>query len=325
MRRGCRGDAWSQLSAIIVFAGEREIRAACILCELKFFGVIRNASAMQRFEVNVRFDCPICRIPASASVEVPEPEWDAAEGFGDLNSEGETAVQCPRCATWFEAYVVNSAGHCDVTLTDHKDTAVHAGIASYSYPDEDELADYPVADNPLEVFNESHRQIEELLQSHGGEDGHHIINRMVFAQQISALEAYLGDTLINVVSNNKSAMARLLGLDKELAKERFSLHEVASSPNLVPTKVRQYLKSILYHNLKKVNFLYKAALDIDLLDPAVDNSKIFRAIEYRHDCVHRNGFDGDGNKLDVFTKSYVREVSGLIRALIQRIESALPF
>jgi hypothetical protein len=44
---------------------------------------------------------------------------------------------------------------------------------------------------------------------------------------------------------------------------------------------------------------------------------------HRHDCVHRNGFDKDGNRLFIFTKEYIEEIATLMRALVRRINEYL--
>ncbi len=81
-----------------------------------------------------------------------------------------------------------------------------------------------------------------------------------------------------------------------------------------------YLRSILYHDLAKVDFLYRTALDAPVLGEKEDNDKLFKAITYRHDCVHRNGRDKEGNRLTVFTKAYVQEIAVVMRSLVDRIE-----
>ena len=43
-----------------------------------------------------------------------------------------------------------------------------------------------------------------LLKQQGRDDGSHVMNRMIFAQQISALEAFLADRLINRVMADKA-------------------------------------------------------------------------------------------------------------------------
>ena len=43
----------------------------------------------------------------------------------------------------------------------------------------------------------------------------------------------------------------------------------------------------------------------------------------RHDCVHRNGFDKDGNELKVFTKAFVQDTADLIKVFVENIEKAV--
>jgi hypothetical protein len=43
-----------------------------------------------------------------------------------------------------------------------------------------------------------------------------------------------------------------------------------------------------------------------------EKATLFKAVILRHDCVHRNGFDKDGNELKVFTKAFVQNTADLI-------------
>ncbi|MXN63278.1 hypothetical protein GR183_00040 [Stappia sp. GBMRC 2046] len=274
---------------------------------------------IQRFETDVRFECPVCGKYAETSAEVPEPNWGAAEKMSDLTSEDQTEVVCNHCKTAFSAYVYNSSSSCDVTLDEHPDTVVDADMAFFSPPDED-WTETDIPANPYDVFMQSYHHTGDILADHGGDDGSHLINRMVFAQQVGAMEAYLGDTLKNRVNEKPEAMLRLLEADKELAKQRFGLAEIAAKPEIVSEAVAQYLRSILYHNLPKVDFLYRTALEVTVLRSDADKAKLMKAINYRHDCIHRNGFDKDGAQLTKFTKAYVQETADLIKSLVEQIE-----
>ena len=148
-----------------------------------------------------------------------------------------------------------------------------------------------------------------------------MIHRMVFAQQVSALEAYLGDTLIKGVQAKPDALTRLVAADKDLNAEKFTLADIAGNPGLLGEKVAAYLRTILYHNLAKVDFLYRTALNVRVLGDKADNGLLLQAIKHRHDCVHRNGMDKDGNRLTVFTKAYVQRVADAMRILVDRIEA----
>jgi hypothetical protein len=136
------------------------------------------------------------------------------------------------------------------------------------------------------------------------------LTEMVFAHRISAMEAYLGDTMINSVQADSAAFGRLLTLNKDLEKEKFTLAEIHASPNFVNSKVRAYLRSLMWHNLPKADVLYKLVLGINLfaMIGEAKTALLLKAVEYRHDCVHRNGYDKDGNRLQVFGLEYVAEV-----------------
>jgi hypothetical protein len=140
---------------------------------------------------------------------------------------------------------------------------------------------------------------------------------------VTALEAYLADTLIKAVLADTSVMTRLLTKDSELAKESFSLAEIAANPDLAKTRVSEYLRSIPYHNLPRVDFLYATALGIRILSLRRDKDRLFKTIMLRHDCVHRNGRDRDGKALRVFTKEYVQDTSDLIKDLVVEIQKKL--
>ena len=189
--------------------------------------------------------------------------------------------------------------------------------------DPDDWVDYPLPDNPFTVFMNSYHHTGDLLADHGKDHGGHVLNRMVFSHQVTALEAYLSDTLLKAVLGDKAAMDRLMATDTDLLQEKFTLAEIAADQNLVKTKIHKYLRSILYHNLAKVDFLYNTALQVKIINLISDKSRLFTAIKLRHDCVHRNGFDEDGNELTVFTKQFVQDTADLIKGFVTHIEAAV--
>lgn len=277
---------------------------------------------MQRFETNVSFECPACGEIAATAVEVPEPDWNAAENFSDLNSEGATEVVCNRCRTEFPAYVTNSAGSCHIVLDDHERVDVSSDMAFFS-PEEQDWLEHETKGDPYAFFNESYRQAAQVLAEYGVEAGAHLVNRMVFAQQVSALEAYLGDTLMRRVAVDSEALQRLIEKDKELLAEKVSLTEIAKNPDILRDRVKTHLRAVLYHNLKKVDFLYQTAFRIRVLGTKEENAHLLQAIQYRHHCVHRNGMDQEGNRLTVFTPQYVKETADRMKALVDRIQFEL--
>jgi hypothetical protein len=60
-----------------------------------------------------------------------------------------------------------------------------------------------------------------------------------------------------------------------------------------------------------------------ILNLTPNKAELFTAVKLRHDCVHRNGFDKDGNELTVFTKAFVSETADLVRDFVESIENAV--
>jgi hypothetical protein len=189
--------------------------------------------------------------------------------------------------------------------------------------DSDEWLEPPPPDDPFTVFTNSYHGSSDLLAQSGSIDGGHLVNRLVFSHQVTALEAYLGDTLKNEVMRDRLAMQRLIDNDLDLKARKFSLAEIAQDPKLIDRIVREHLCGIMYHNLPKVDVLYRIALEFGILSLAADKDSLFTAVHLRHDCVHRNGSDKDGNELKVFTKTFVQETADSIKDLVQRIEQSV--
>jgi hypothetical protein len=58
-----------------------------------------------------------------------------------------------------------------------------------------------------------------------------------------------------------------------------------------------------------VHGLYKNALKVEFLPDEVQQAFMQEVVMLRHDCVHRNGFTRDGDKLDVFTFDFLCKVA----------------
>jgi hypothetical protein len=277
----------------------------------------------------------VARIRDKATGEIleigrEELDWDAVGG--DERQMGpainyQAVLEHPELGTlkWsLWEYPVGVENYRDADVGEHE----LIGDFDYGLEHEEEEPDdwiaYSLPDNPFSIFLASWQETGALLATHGSHVGAHLLNRMLFSHQITALEAYLGDTLLNEVLRDNDAMMRLIQKHSELTQLKFTLTEIAADSDLVKKKVREYLRSVLYHNLAKVDALYDIALRLRIL-PLMENNKndLFKAVSLRHDCIHRNGFDKDGNELTVFTKQFVQEQANLIRSSVEKIEKAV--
>jgi hypothetical protein len=271
---------------------------------------------MQRFESWVQFECPACKNRVWTTVEVPAPNF-AAERGSDTATEGKVSFCCPTCNKELQGHAYSSPHYCTIALHDFPETTVDAEPPKYS-PDVDWI-DYETPNDPYQEFIVSLAHTEDMLTEHG--DGFAVANQMVFAHRIGALEAYLSDTIINLVAANPQALSRLLASNTDLAREKFTLQEIDANPDLVKSKVLGHLRDSLWHNLPKVRVIYQSVLNLDLFKilGQDDKATLLQAIQYRHDCVHRNGFNRDKKLLDVFTKEYVTNIKQVLERLVSEI------
>ncbi|SCA55947.1 conserved hypothetical protein [Candidatus Terasakiella magnetica] len=269
----------------------------------------------------ISFSCPECEEYTLCDIYVPEPDF-SGEKTSDCISEADVEVECENCGAGFDVSVVNRWGQIDAEIRKHPEIEIDATDAQYTQ-DEDDWEDYELPDNPYYHFRDAISHSSLILGKFGPQDFQGTINRMVFVQAFSALEAYLSDTLISSVLNDRVALARVLQRDKELLKQKFTLHEIYSEPKLIEQKVKAYLLDISYHNLGKVSHLYKNAFGISIKLEPENWERLHKAVSNRHDCVHRNGYTSDGEKPSIYSQEYIEEIMGLISQLVEKVETEL--
>lgn len=195
--------------------------------------------------------------------------------------------------------------------------------------DHDGWINIDVPADPYSIFIDTYHRLGDVLAEYGvGHGGvlsytEALINRMVFTQQVSALEAYLSDTLVKNVLENDQVLERVLNGVREMKAKTVSLADIAKSPNIVTDSVKSHLQGILYHDLAKVGKYYEIALNINIWPDDELRKVLFQAILYRHDCVHRNGRTKDGIELGIFTSEYVNGILSKFKIFVEHIEGSV--
>ena len=91
-----------------------------------------------------------------------------------------------------------------------------------------------------------------------------------------------------------------------------------SKYNSLDMLIKGALNNIIYHKIELVKKLYKDNIGIDIQPDDI----IIDAINIRHDIVHRNGKDKEGNPCDI-TKTMVEELSTHVKDYIEKIEISI--
>ena len=91
---------------------------------------------------------------------------------------------------------------------------------------------------------------------------------------------------------------------------------------LASIKEEAYDVIFVDYNIPKVDVLYRIALGFKILPLIPNRRDLLKAVELRHDCVHRNGYDKEGTRHTVFTVPFVKSTAELIRQFVQAVEKA---
>ena len=290
-------------------------------------GKLSELQIEQEFVSDFWMTCPNCHEEVSEKVRVPEPNWSEPDDISGLNSEGTSELHCPNCDKHFECFISFTHGNCDVSLTEHPETNVSADNPSFFPSIEDWVFEETAAD-PLSSFKETIKQVRSIAIEANETDGSSVLNRMCFSQVVSVFEAYLSDTLVNAVQNDTEKLKKLVQGDKELSKVKVGLGDVLKNPAIVNAEVKKHLRSLVYHNLPRIDPIYRMAFGVSLLDDENRSRTLMEYMSDRHDCVHRNGRTKEGDAPEKFTLSFflnaAKEFEDLVIGLEKEINAKKP-
>ena len=140
-----------------------------------------------------------------------------------------------------------------------------------------------------DVYQKSISQITELMKVNvESSELQEYYFRLLYANVISAMEAYLSKTIITLVLNDENSLWNFVRKFK-WNEEKVKIADVKEVYDGINVRVQTELAGILYHNLSKVKKMYKEILDIDILTDHNEMNFLYNAVETRHDIVHRNG------------------------------------
>lgn len=271
---------------------------------------------MQQFVSNISWECPKCETQNQQLVRVPELDF-AAEKSGDMSTFDQIDIVCKNCDTVYFGHVWSSVGDTYFDIEEPEAFTFHGDMPMFWPPEQD----YDPPDDPQSIAEEALSHLRTMAGTEGPASDPQFVNRLVFSGAISCFEAFLGDTLIGAFQEDPVVRTSLLTNNPVLGKIGVSAAELALDSDALTKRIVRELRGYLYHNLVTVIELYRDGFGIDIAPEKSDRDILFKAIENRHHCVHRNGNDQSGNKLDLFDKDYVETVISSIEKCIRHIES----
>lgn len=172
----------------------------------------------------------------------------------------------------------------------------------------------------ISILNEQLSTLKKLLARF---ESSHAISTMIHASAISNLESYLSKKLIPLIAND-----RYLNIQKAYGNQMcsteqkiFSISDIVNN-QLTPSKVlRNTLIGKSFHDVKFVSNLLKKVFSLDISSES--KNWLSNAVEIRHDCVHRSGYDQSHKRVPINKESNYTLIEK-VKLLAQRLEAELP-
>ncbi|MBB3149208.1 hypothetical protein FHS21_005660 [Phyllobacterium trifolii] len=277
---------------------------------------------MHQNGLKVSFACPNADCEGHFEEEVQNASFDwGSERQSDGIGYAETSVECEICEDTFTVAVLATQTGKEVTLKGLTVADLEYIDDTFEHDYDEFLADYEPQD-PFGVYTRSSKELDDLY--YGSEILPRVqapFNKMLYLQHIIAMEAYLSDRLIDIITTDSTKLLTLIGSTPSLRDRPTRLIEVAKDPDYVASTTKAHLQRFSFHDLANVAKFYKSVLNIDLFETDEHRKTLLAIIETRHDLVHRNGRDRNGNET-VIDGPAVERVKEIFQGLIERIEDA---
>lgn len=259
--------------------------------------------------VTITWNCPNCRKQNITQIVPPQPDF-SAETDHDSQSQDDFDVECQHCNHQINVTMCtgmwSSWGEIDV---DDEDLI---GVDDFIEPDDDYYDSVKIEDShndTLEILD----AIEDLSPEHQKK-----LRMLLYANVITKMETFLCDTLKQYVMSDKEHKKRFVSTYKDFNDMNLKYSQIYEKYDSLDNVIKNKLNDILYHNIPKVNNVYKKVIGIDIKPDDI----VFKAIDKRHDIVHRNGKDKEGNLLNI-SKDEVKELSEYMVDYINGIEEKI--
>lgn len=263
--------------------------------------------------VDISFICPRCgEIVYKKNYPLCEPDWSGEKAI-DRIADSSDFVYCEHCGCEIYLDVRNDYG--DIWI--YNDELKGLSYENVRYDADDDFFEWYSKSNEFyEDFNNSITEYKTILESKFVERNQSIL-KMIDASIVSAMETFLGDVLISKVQKNEKYLLKVAKKLKEFKDEKMLISEFLENPECAKIKIINGLRGFLFHNLPKVKNIYKVVFGIDIKN---DLEPLMQIVSRRHDIVHRNGKNNEG-EMFIFSKEQVSDDISLIERFVEDVNN----
>ncbi len=255
--------------------------------------------------ISLRFKCPTCSTDNETdAMGVPSPDFTAETSHDSTNSE-EYFHYCPECGEEFriDLYTSFYDGYGEINIDNDVNLFVE---------EEFEEEDYDYTPDVNEYLAQTKNALEEIGSL--SQENQDILLRVLYANAISCMEGYLYSRLLSWVLSSDKNKRFFVEHFYDSQQQKIALSECYKVIDGIDSRIKNLLKDVIWHNLDRVSKIYKSVgVDIGEIED------LLKCVDIRHDIVHRNGKDKEGN-LHKITRDNVDELIIQVSNFIDSIE-----
>lgn len=170
-------------------------------------------------------------------------------------------------------------------------------------------------------FHNNFMESMDNLDTINSDNENPVIQRMIYSTVISAMEAYLSDTLKRNVFNREGVKRRFVKTYNVFSNDELEGKRIFDYIDKLDGKIKYHIdKKMSFHDTTLIESIYTHVLHCIVDKEKIKELKSF--VSKRHDIVHRNGKDIDSNVHDISQKD-IRILIRVVSEFIQDIDSQI--
>jgi hypothetical protein len=143
-------------------------------------------------------------------------------------------------------------------------------------------------------FTASVTNIRKLVKTSVDSTEEQFFRRLLYASVITALETYLSDRFVSSITNNPKALRKFVETFPRFQKESLKLSDIFKKSDHLERQVKSMLLSeVVWHRLVSIGKMFTGTFEVNFPEPR-DLQDLLKAVDIRHDLVHRSGKNTDG-------------------------------
>ncbi|MEL0633362.1 hypothetical protein V6237_11325 [Pseudoalteromonas carrageenovora] len=135
-----------------------------------------------------------------------------------------------------------------------------------------------------------------------------LIIKMCYSYSVTLLEAFLGDTIKALISENNVYLNNAIERLEQIRNTKYSLFDLSKSGMDLSGLVIKCVSEVLFHKIDKAMEMYEKVLGCKI---NIDTTKVKLIINIRHDIVHRNGYTKDNEVINILPHDLYQAINDI--------------